>query len=127
MRRCGRNYAANQSSVARWPRRTPSAHRAPGDGDGFSWLCGPNAGKGSLSWGVRDFCQNAKVHSFREDDHQVDVAGSVAAVTFRYEMVYEREGKRFRSTGRDLWLFQSQNESWIAVWRTMLDVAESPA
>ena len=93
----------------------------------FPGFAGRMQGREAFLAGFRDFCQNAKVHSFREDDHQVDVAGSVAAVTFRYEMVYEREGKRFRSTGRDLWLFQSQNESWIAVWRTMLDVAESPA
>jgi prepilin-type processing-associated H-X9-DG protein len=93
----------------------------------FPGFAGRMQGREAFLAGFRDFCQNAKVHSFREDDHQVDVAGSVAAVTFRYELVYERQGKRFRSTGRDLWLFQSQNESWIAVWRTMLDVAESPA
>jgi hypothetical protein len=48
-------------------------------------------------------------------------------VTFRYEMVYERSGGRFRSTGRDLWVFQSQGRAWIAVWRTMLDMEETAA
>jgi hypothetical protein len=42
-------------------------------------------------------------------------------------MVYERSGGRFRSTGRDLWVFQSQFGSWIAVWRAMLDMDENAA
>lgn len=77
--------------------------------------------------GFRDFCQNARIHEFREHDHQVDVAGDMAVVTFRYEMVYERSGERFRATGRDLWVFQSQGRSWIAVWRTMFDTEEKAA
>jgi ketosteroid isomerase-like protein len=77
--------------------------------------------------GFSDFCQNAKIREFREDDYQVDVAGDMAVVTFRYEMVYERSGRRFRSTGRDLWVFQSQGRAWIAVWRTMLDMEETAA
>ena len=75
--------------------------------------------------GFRDFCQNAKVHEFREHDRQVDVAGDTAVATFRYEMVYERSGQRYRSTGRDLWVFQKQGSAWIAVWRAMLDIKEN--
>src|SRR5258705_3864055 len=43
--------------------------------------------------GFRDFCQNARIHEFRDYDHQVDVAGDTAVVTFLYEMVYERDGE----------------------------------
>lgn len=75
--------------------------------------------------GFRDFCQNTKIQEFREHDHQIDFAGDTAVITFRYEMVYERSGKRYRSTGRDLWIFQKQGEAWIAVWRTMLDLEEN--
>jgi hypothetical protein len=74
--------------------------------------------------GFRDFCQNAKIHHFHDYEHQVDVAGNSAVVTFRYEMVYERSRERYRSTGRDLWVFQNQGGAWIAVWRTMLDLEE---
>jgi len=52
--------------------------------------------------GFRDFCQNATIHEFRDYDLQVNVAGHTAVVTFRYEMVYERSGERYRATGRDL-------------------------
>ncbi len=42
----------------------------------------------------------------------------------RFEMVYEREKYRNKSTGRDFWIFERQEKNWIAVWRTMLDVNE---
>src|SRR3954467_13106810 len=51
-------------------------------------------GREKLLAGFRDFCQNATIHEFREHDHHVDVTGSTAVVTFRYEMVYELSGER---------------------------------
>jgi ketosteroid isomerase-like protein len=77
--------------------------------------------------GFRDFCQNARILEFREHDHQIDVAGDTAVVTFRYVMVYERSGERYYSTGRDLWVFENHESKWIAIWRTMLDMEEKPA
>ncbi len=77
--------------------------------------------------GFDDFCRNARVHEFREHDHQVDVAGDTAVVSVRFEMVYERSGERYRATGRDLWVFQHERGAWVAVWRTMLDVEEDAA
>jgi ketosteroid isomerase-like protein len=93
----------------------------------FPGFSGRVQGRQDFLAGFSDFCQSAKIHEFREDDYQVDVAGDMAVVTFRYEMVYERSGRRFRSTGRDLWVFQSQGRAWIAVWRTMLDMEETAA
>jgi hypothetical protein len=75
--------------------------------------------------GFRDFRQNATMQEFREQDHHVDVAGDTAVATFRYEMVYERSGQRYRAKGRDLWVFQKQGRAWIAVWRAMLDMEEN--
>ena len=77
--------------------------------------------------GFRDFRQNATIQEFREHDHQVDVAGDTAVIAFRYDMVYERSGKRYRARGRDLWVFQKQGGAWIAVWRAMLDMEENDA
>lgn len=84
-------------------------------------------GKKDLMAGFRDFCQNAKVHEFHEHDLQVDVVRSAAVVTFGFEMIYERSGTRYHSTGRDLWVFQNYGPEWIAIWRTMLDVEEIAA
>ncbi|HZQ54162.1 MAG TPA: nuclear transport factor 2 family protein [Bryobacteraceae bacterium] len=77
--------------------------------------------------GFRDFCHNAKIHEFRDYDHQVDAAGDTSVVTFRYEMVYERAGERYRAAGRKLLVFQSQGGECVAVWRVMLDTEEQAA
>jgi hypothetical protein len=41
-------------------------------------------------------------------------------------MLYERNGRRFRATGRDFW-YPARRAAWIAVWRTMFDVQETDA
>ena len=77
--------------------------------------------------GFRDFCQNATIQEFLEQDQQVDVAGNTAVITFRYEMVYVRSGARYRANGRDLWVFERQEGAWIAIWRAMLEMEEDAA
>jgi hypothetical protein len=84
-------------------------------------------GKEEFLAAFRDFCQNAKIHEFREQDLQADVTGDTAVVAFGYEMLYERSDARYRCTGRDLWVFQNRDGTWIAVWRAMLDLEESAA
>jgi hypothetical protein len=84
-------------------------------------------GRDEFLAGFRDFCQNATVHEFRDHDYTIDVAGETAVVTFRYDMVYERSGERYHSTGRDFWVFQNEGDAWVAVWRTMLNTEEQPA
>lgn len=91
----------------------------------FPGFTGRIQGRDAFLSGFRDFCQNARIHEFRDHDHQIDIAGDTAVVTFRYDMIYERSGERYHSTGRDLWVFQNQSNAWIAVWRTMLDVEET--
>jgi ketosteroid isomerase-like protein len=71
-------------------------------------------------------CANARGHGFEESDRQVDVFGSTAIASFAFTMVYERGGKKYRSTGRDLWVFSRGDGRWQAVYRTMLDLAEGP-
>jgi hypothetical protein len=93
----------------------------------FPGFAGRAAGREAIVAGFADFCQNATIHEYKEADHQIDVIGDTAVAGFTYEMVYERSGERYRATGRDLWVFARQGSEWIAVWRTMLDLAEQPA
>ena len=92
----------------------------------FPDFVGKSQGREQFLAGFHDFCQNATIQQFNEHDHQVEVIGDTAVVTFRYDMIYERSAKRYRCTGRDLWVFQKQDKTWIAVWRTMLDMEENP-
>jgi hypothetical protein len=87
-------------------------------------FAGKIQGRENFIAGFRDFCQNATTHEFQEHDRQVDVVGNSAVITFRYDMVYERSGERYRAHGRDLWVLEEQDAAWIAVWRTMLEMKE---
>jgi ketosteroid isomerase-like protein len=93
----------------------------------FPGFSGEMRGREQLLAGFRDFAVNAKVHEYRDHDHHIDVVGGTAVVTFTYGMLYERAGQRYNVTGRELWIFQKHGAAWLAVWRTMLDLAESPA
>jgi Domain of unknown function (DUF4440) len=93
----------------------------------FPGFAGQVQGREPFLAGFRDFCINAQIREFHELDQQVHVAGETAVVSFRFEMVYERSGERYRSSGRDLWVFQQQSGEWLAVWRTMLDAEEHAA
>ena len=90
---------------------------------GFS---GRADGREALVAGFLDFCENARVHTFEESDHQVDRIGETAVASFAFTLIYEREGQRYRSTGRDLWVLARHDAEWRAVWRTMLDLTEEP-
>ena len=71
-------------------------------------------------------CENTRVHGFEESDRQVDVFGDTAVASFAFVLVYEREGLKYRATGRDLWVFSRSDGGWQAVYRTMLNLAEAP-
>jgi hypothetical protein len=42
-------------------------------------------------------------------------------------MANRREGSAGRSTGGDVWVFEQRGADWIAVWRTMQALEETPA
>jgi uncharacterized protein (TIGR02246 family) len=93
----------------------------------FPGFVGRVQGRDALVAGFEDFRDNARLEDFRESEIDIDVAGDTAVVTFLYEMLYERSSQRYRATGRDMWIFERRGPEWLAVWRTMLDVQETPA
>lgn len=78
-------------------------------------------GREAFVAGHREFRQRATIHTFQESEHRVDVIDDAAVATYRYELIYESSGTRYRSIGRDLWLFRLQGTDWVAVWRTVLE------
>ena len=84
-------------------------------------------GRDTLVGGFVSFHESGRVHTFEHDEPQIDVVGDTAVASLAFTMIYEREGARYRSTGRDLWVFARDGGEWRAVWRTMLDVADDPA
>lgn len=93
----------------------------------FPGFTGRIQGREQFLDGFREFCESAKLLEFHDQDYESDVVADTAVVTFRYDMIYERSGERYRANGRDLWVFRMQDSDWIAVWRAMLDMQEQPA
>ncbi len=81
-------------------------------------------GAETMIMGFSDFYTNAKVLKYEESDIDVDIIDKTAAATYTFKMVYEREDRRYESSGRDLWIFAMNDSTWKAVWRTMLDMQE---
>jgi hypothetical protein len=77
--------------------------------------------------GHREFVQSATIHDFTEGNFEADVVRNTAVVTYRYEIDYERSGKRYESTGRDLYVLRLSKGRWLAIWRTMLEIEEREA
>ncbi len=93
----------------------------------FPGFAGRATGRDGFIASFVDFCQNARIVSYHELDHQVDVVADMAVASFGFEMIYERAGSASRARGRDLWVFTRQAGGWLACWRTMLDLHEEPA
>lgn len=90
----------------------------------FPGFSGRSRGVVAMMAGFQHFCAHATVLDYTESNLEVEVVGNTASATFRFAMLYERDGRRYRSTGRDLWMFGKEAEKWLATWRTMLDVHE---
>jgi ketosteroid isomerase-like protein len=92
----------------------------------FPNFSGRSNGSSAMVSGFKDFCDNAHVHEYDESNFQIDVVGNSAIVSFSFFMIYERDRSKYRSTGRDLWVFSKSDLEWKAAWRTMLDIHEEP-
>ena len=82
-------------------------------------------GRAAFLDGFRDFFDNARLIAYADSEWEVHEAGSTAVVSFAFDVVYERDGVTYDSTGRDLWVLSLLDGEWCAVWRTMLDLTES--
>src|SRR5262249_40063567 len=65
----------------------------------------------------RAFLQASVVRAYRESDLAVREWGGVAVATYAWEMDYEQGGRLHRESGTDLFVFERQGETWLAVWR----------
>jgi hypothetical protein len=92
----------------------------------FPEFAGRLEGRDALIASFEEFQKAARVLEYREGDVQIDGVEDAAVAQVPFEMVYEREGRRWRSTGWDVWVFGRRGERWQAIWRTLLGLAEKP-
>ena len=81
-------------------------------------------GRAAMVDGFKEFCESAELHEFEESEVRVNVVGSTAVASYAFDTTFERDGRKYHGTGRDLWVLTKTDGKWQAVWRTMLDINE---
>lgn len=90
----------------------------------FPGFAGRTEGQDAFIAGYSDFCEHAIMISFQENDLRIEMSDTTAVADYGFEMTYDRNGKRYLSKGRDLWVFTRRQHEWLALWRTILDIEE---
>jgi len=80
-------------------------------------------GRETLIASFEEFSNHAKVLEYEESGEHIDAIGDCAVATFGFKMLYERATYREFSQGHDLWVFHREQDRWIAVWRTMVELS----
>lgn len=93
---------------------------------GSPGLDAPPASREDYVAAIAGFWSGATLVEFRDTHLAVQVTGATAIATLAVELTVDREGVGSRSTWRDVWVFTQEQDRWLAVWRTILDFAETP-
>ena len=68
----------------------------------------------------KDFWRQAVVREYSESEASVERWRNTAVASYTLGMAYEMGGQSFRESGRDILVFVREQETWLAVWRTMI-------
>jgi ketosteroid isomerase-like protein len=75
----------------------------------------PLVGRDACVAAWRHYARTTRILSWETHDARVQVYGDCAVATYRYEMVCERDGKRFHPAGRDMMFLVREEGRWWVV------------
>jgi len=81
-----------------------------------------SAGKDICIQSYINFINSSKILLFKETNPVVHIFDNTAIVTYEFEMKYEQKDKVYHETGTDIMVFNKQENSWKAVWRSLADL-----
>jgi uncharacterized protein (TIGR02246 family) len=67
-----------------------------------------------------EFLAAALVLRYEEEELAVDVFGTTAVATLRWEMMWEMGGQRSEEAGHDVYVLAKVDGGWLIAWRTLL-------
>jgi hypothetical protein len=70
----------------------------------------------------KDFVSNSVLKDYKESDPVINIFPNTAVVSYQFDITYEMNGKTYSEKGRDLFVFTKENDKWLAVWRTLMNV-----
>ncbi len=80
-------------------------------------------GRSPCGESYRQFMTAAKVIEYVESDHTIDVWGTSAVASYRFEMTWEMANQLHRDAGHDLLVFVREDGRWQIVWRMLVPLA----
>jgi uncharacterized protein (TIGR02246 family) len=89
-------------------------------------LQGRVEGRDAIVAGYASYNMHAKTHSFEEMEHQVDLFGDTAVVTYLFQVRYEvlADGVQHEETAQEV-LVMRKTDRWRVLWRTQTAGEES--
>lgn len=60
------------------------------------------------------------LHKLEGSDKHIDVWGNTAVVTYRYDCIWDYQGKTFKDNGYEILVFIKEDENWQITWRTSI-------
>jgi uncharacterized protein (TIGR02246 family) len=78
------------------------------------------AGRDAIVRSYVEYCQGERTLAFNELDHEVDMFGDTAVVSYRFLVRYEAEGKVHDECGQEILVFMRRQGRWGVVWRTQV-------
>jgi uncharacterized protein (TIGR02246 family) len=83
-------------------------------------ISGRVVGRDAMVDGYVEYCNQARTHSFKELEHDVDVRGDVAVATYRFAVRYEIGGHVFDDIGQEILVLSRTKDRWLVIWRTQM-------
>ncbi|MFN2519708.1 MAG: DUF4440 domain-containing protein [Candidatus Limnocylindria bacterium] len=68
----------------------------------------------------REFIDGSLVHEYAESDPVIDLTGSTAVATCRWDIEWSADDRRQPERGRDVYVFAKDRGRWRAVWRVIV-------
>jgi general stress protein 26 len=67
-----------------------------------------------------DACSQMSIQKLDGSDEHIDVYGRTAVVYYKYDCVWEFQGKKFDDTGHEILAFVRDDGDWQIAWRTLI-------
>jgi general stress protein 26 len=67
-----------------------------------------------------DACSQMKFHKLDASDEHINTYGDTAVAYYKYECIWEFQGKKFDDTGHEILVFVRNSKDWQMAWRTLI-------
>jgi general stress protein 26 len=77
-------------------------------------------GRAACLGAYQDARSQMKIEKLAASDEHVDIWGSGAVLSYKYNYTWEYRGKRLEDEGREIMVFVRNGEDWQLAWRTLV-------